>query len=441
MTKHTPARAIIAGSMALAVPSAAALAALNAAKPRALMTGGVRADANDPAAVLADLQRSVAAFRSEYDEKLKAKADVVTDEKVARIDASVGELQAAIDQMNVKLAAAQTNGGGAGLTAEKKAYADAFNRYFRSGDDAAKSSLGDLAVKAAMTTQSDPDGGYLVTTEMEQEITRVQGLTSVMRQLAQVITISGSEYKKQVSLGGAGSGWVGETDARGETGTPTLDELTFTPGEIFAKPKATQTLLDDARVDLAAWLAGEVNIEFDEKEGLAFVSGNGIKKPRGFLDYDKVDDASYEWGKIGWVKSGAATALTADAMINLVYAPKTGYRPNARFLMNRKTVSAARVLKDTTNQYLWQPSLQLGQPATFSGYGISEDDNMPDVGAGAYPVAFGDFKRGYLIVDRMGVRVLRDPFSAKPYVEFYTTKRVGGGVQDFAAIKLLKIAA
>lgn len=439
MTKHIAAATLVAGSMALANPSAAVdLSGLK--RPRALMGASIKADA-DPAVVLADLQRSVAAFRTEYDEKLKAKADAVTDEKVGKINDDVGRLQAAVDEVNLKLASAQLSGGAGGQTAEKKAYAETFNKWFRKGDEAAANALGGLAVKAAMTTQSDPDGGMLVPVEMEQEITRVQGLTSTMRQIAQVLPIGGTTYKKQVSLGGAGSGWVGETDTRAETGTPTLDELTFETGEIYAKPKATQSLLDDARVDLAAWLAGEVNIEFDEKEGLAFVLGNGVKKPRGFLDYDKIADASYAWGKLGFVVSTDANLIKYQGLIDLVQAPKTGYRANSRFLMNRKTVGALRGMIDGEGRPLWQPSLQLGQPQSLLGYPISEDDNMPDVAAGAYPIGFGDYRRGYLIIDRLGVRVLRDPYSSKPYVEFYTTKRVGGGVQDFAAIKLLKISA
>jgi HK97 family phage major capsid protein len=199
-------------------------------------------------------------------------------------------------------------------------------------------------------------------------------------------------------------------------------------------------------VDIAAWLADEVSIAFSEAEGTAFISGSGVNRPRGLLSYDTVADASYAWGKLGYVVSGVAAALTdstnngIDALLNLVYAPKQGYRQNARFLMNRKTQSVVRKIKSKTEElYLWQPSVQAGQPATLAGYPIVDDDNMPDIAAGVFPIAFGDFQRGYLIVDRQGVRVLRDPFTNKPYVHFYTTKRVGGGVQNFEALKLLKI--
>lgn len=428
-------RHVLAGSTMLAL---AAAASASQSMPRSIVQ--IRAETN-PAAVLAELQQAWAAFQTSQTQAA-ATRDAVDVERTARIDASIVELQGALDGVAEQIAAARLNGNGApGTTAEQRAYAQSFDGFFRQGDASATSALRELAIAAAMTTQDDTQGGYLVPVEMEAAIDRVLGTVSVMRQLAQIQQISSGEYKKQVSLGGAGAGWVGETDSRAETGTPTLAELTFTPGQIFAKPKASQDLLDDARVNLEEWLAGEVDISFAEQEGAAFINGNGIKKPRGILDHDTVADASYAWGKLGFVASGGATSITSDALINLIYAPKTGYRSNARFLMNRKTVSEVRKLKDGQGNYIWQPSLQVGQPASLSGYPVAEDDNMPDIAAGSFSIAFGDFRRGYLIVDRMGIRVLRDPFSAKPFVEFYTTKRVGGGVQDYAAIKLLKTTA
>jgi HK97 family phage major capsid protein len=215
--------------------------------------------------------------------------------------------------------------------------------------------------------------------------------------------------------------------------------------ELYAMPAATQTLLDDAIVDIGAWLADEVSVTFAEQEGAAFVNGDGVMQPRGLMTVDTVADVNWAWGKVGFVKSGAAADFAAanpvDRFIDLVYALKAGYRQNATWLMNRKTQGTIRKFKDGQGNYLWQPSAQAGQPATFLNYGIADDDNMADVGANALPVAFGDIKRAYLVVDRAGVRVLRDPYSAKPYVLFYTTKRVGGGVQDFQAVKFLKIAA
>lgn len=410
-----------------------------------------RADASEPARILAELQRTFEAFKSEREDEVKAiragMADVVKSEKVDRINAEITKLQIALDDVNAALAAVKIGGAGGGteVSAEARDHARAFGQFFRRGVDAG---LRDLEVKAALRTDSDPDGGYITPEQWEASIDRVLGVTSAMRGLSRVLSISAPTYKKLVNQGGATSGWVGERQARTETNTPRLVELVFNAMELYANPAATQTLLDDARVDVAQWLADEVAIEFAEEEGAAFISGDGVNKPRGILSYDTVADTSYTWGKIGFNVSGVAAALSdsthngADALIDVSESLKQGYRSGATWLMNRKTQAAIRKLKSKTEElYLWQPSVQAGQPATLLGYPIVTDDNMPDIGAGTFPAAFGNFQRGYLIVDRAGVRVLRDPFTNKPYVHFYTTKRVGGGVQSFEAIKLLKIAA
>ncbi|MEJ8570749.1 phage major capsid protein [Microbaculum marinum] len=411
----------------------------------------VRADSGNAGLILAELQTTFEAFKAEREEELKGInarfADVVQTEKVDRINAEITALQTALDETNAALAAVRVGGAGdvAPHAAERREHAQAFDRFFRKG---AEAGLRDLEVKAAIRTDSDPDGGYVVPDQMEQTIDRVLGTVSAMRSISRVLSISAGTYKKLVNQGGAAAGWVGEHDARPETATPKLSALEFPTMELYANPAATQTLLDDARIDIAAWLADEVSTTFAELEGTAFISGSGVSMPRGLLSYDTVADTSHAWGKLGFVASGVAAALTdsthngADALTDLVYAIRQGYRQNARFLMNRKTQAVVRKLKSKTEElYLWQPSIQVGQPATLFGYPITDDDNMPDIGAEDVPVAFGDFQRGYLIVDRMGIRVLRDPFTNKPYVHFYTTKRVGGGVQNFEAIKLLKIAA
>ena len=412
----------------------------------------LRADAGDANAILADLNRAFAAFKDEHQTEINGInarfADVVQTEKVERINAEITRLQGALDETNALLAAARLGGGtptDRSETAASRAHASAFNQFFRRGVEAG---LRDLEVKAALRTDSDPDGGYVVPDQMEQTIDRVLGAVSAMRAIASVITISAGSYKKLVNQGGAAAGWVSERQARPETANPRLAELAFPAMEIYANPAATQTLLDDARVDIAAWLADEVSTAFAEAEGKAFITGDGVNMPRGILTHDTAPNAALGWGKIGHTVSGVAAALTdtghngVDALIDLVYVLKQGYRQNARFLMNRKLQATVRKLKSKTEElYLWQPPIQAGQPATLLGYPISDDDNMPDIAAGSFPIAFGDFRRGYLIVDRFGIRVLRDPFTNKPYVHFYTTKRVGGGVQDFEAIKLLKIAA
>jgi HK97 family phage major capsid protein len=331
-------------------------------------------------------------------------------------------------------------GGRAPASPESRAYANAFDGWFRRGQG--ETALHDLAVKAQMSVGSDPDGGYMAPFEMEQEIERVLMKVSAMRKIARVINITAATYKKLFSLGGAAAGWVGEEDARPAGATPRLSEMEFVPGEIYAQPFATQALLDDAFVDLAAWLANEVSISFMEQEGGGFISGNGIKKPRGVFTYDTVADNAWVWGKLGFIKTGDANTIPSpDCLIDLTQTIKQGYRTNATWLMNRYTAGVLRKLKDGEGDYLWQPPVILGQAASLLGYPIADDDNVPDVGANAYPVAFGDFQRGYLIVDRMGVRVLRDPFTNKPFIGFYTTKRVGGGVQNFEAIKLLQVSA
>jgi HK97 family phage major capsid protein len=314
----------------------------------------------------------------------------------------------------------------------------AFDRYVRKGDAA------DIEVKA-LSEGSNPDGGYTVPLEIERTIDRVLSQASPIRAISTVRQIGGGTYRKPITTAGAASGWVGETGSISQTGTPTLAALDFPAMELYAMPAATQMLLDDSQVDIEQWLADEVQIVFAEQEGAAFVNGDGSSKPTGFLHYTTVADASWAWGKIGTIASGAdgdfIADAPADALLNLAYAPKQGYRANGRWVMNRKTESRVRKFKDDNGNYIWQPGTAAGQPATIFGYPVTESEDMPDIASGSYAIAFGDFARGYLIVDRIGVRVLRDPYSAKPYVLFYTTKRVGGGVQNFEAIKLMKFSA
>jgi len=410
-------------------PGAFALANPLAARPRAVVTAP-RADASDPKKMLADLQAAFEDFKKANDEKLKAKADVVLDEKVERIDAAVGNFQAAIDDLNARIAAAQLNSGERKLRDPE--YSDAFAAHFAKG-----------SVNAALNKGADDEGGYLAPVEWDRTILDKLVEVSPMRQIAQVQNISTAGFKKLVNLRGTGSGWVGEAAARPETATPEFGPLTFTPGELYANPAATQQLLDDAEVDLEAWLAAEVETEFAYQEGVAFVSGNGTNKPYGFLTYvtGAANAAVHPLGAIALKTAASATAVTADEIIDLVYLLPQAMTQNARFVLNRSVQGTVRKLKDGQNNYLWQPSFQLGQPAQLAGYPITEMAAMPNIAASAVPIAFGDFRRGYLIVDRMGVRVLRDPYSNKPYVMFYTTKRVGGGVQDPQAIKALKMAA
>ena len=235
---------------------------------------------------------------------------------------------------------------------------------------------------------------------------------------------------------------MSETAARPQTNSQVIAELNFPAMELYAMPSATQMVLDDVAIDLEQWVADEIFTVFAEQEGTAFVNGDGVNKPSGFMAATKAAQSAWSWGKLGYVVTGTAGGLNAtnpsDAFVDLIYALKAGYRQNATFVMNRKTQAAIRKLKATTGEYLWHPPASIGQPATLMNFPLVEAEDMPDIGTDTFPVALGNFNRGYLIVDRMGVRSLRDPYTLKPYILFYVTKRVGGGVQDFDAIKLLK---
>jgi HK97 family phage major capsid protein len=386
----------------------------------------------------AELMHGFEAFKEQNDRRLseierRGAADPLTAEQVARLERRMDELALKAARPQLATTAART---GSGL-----AHKAAFDGYVRKGETAALSRL----EGKALSVGSDPDGGYLVPDETERTVLSSLKSISPIRAIAGNRQVSSSVYKKPFSISGPGTGWVGETAARPETSTPTLAELSFPTMELYAMPAATATLLDDSAVDIDSWLAEEVRIAFAEQEGQAFVTGNGVNKPRGFLDYPKVANASWSWGNIGFITTGAAGAFPAtnpaDKLIDLVYAVKAGYRANAHFVVNRATQSVIRKMKDGDGNYLWQPSGKPGEAATVLGFPVAEAEDMPDIATDAYAVAFGDFSRGYLVVDRVGIRVLRDPYSSKPYVLFYTTKRVGGGVQDFNAIKLLKFAA
>jgi HK97 family phage major capsid protein len=403
------------------------------AKARGIVS--VRADAGgDVHKVLAELQKDWAAFKATLDEKDKEIAkkfdDVVTTEKLDRINSSVSDLQASIDQANAKMAAMEMLGGD-NRAAPDAEYTEAFRAHFRKGE-----------VQANLQKGADAEGGYLAPKEWDRTITDKLIEVSMMRQISGMITISTAGFTKLYNLRGTASGWVAETATRGETGTATFGQMAFNPGELYANPAATQQMLDDSEVDLENWIANEVETEFAYQEGLAFVAGNGTNKPAGFLTFvtGGANAAANPMGSIEAVPAGAAAAIDTDDIMDLVYALPSAFTAAARFVMNRTTQGIIRKLKDADGQLLWQPSLAAGQPSMLAGYPVTEIPGMPDVATTAMPLAFGDFQRGYLIVDRAGVRVLRDPFTNKPFVHFYTTKRVGGGVNNPEALKVLQMA-
>ncbi len=296
--------------------------------------------------------------------------------------------------------------------------------------------LEELQAKA-LTVGSDPDGGYWVTPEVSARIVEKLFESSPMRELATVETTTSSSWEYLPDTDEPGSGWVGETQARPETTSPEIKKGEIVVHELYAEPRATQKILDDAGVNVEAWLGRKVGGKFGRDEATAFVSGNGVGLPRGILTYP----AGTAWAQIEQVNSGSASTLTGDGLIDLETALKAPYRARAVWLMNRTTQAVVRKFKDGQNQYLWQPGLAQGVPPTLLGYPVRLADDMPVVAADALAVAFGDFREAYTIVDRLGIRILRDAFTAKPFVKFYTTKRVGGDVVNFEAIKIQKVAA
>lgn len=314
---------------------------------------------------------------------------------------------------------------------EIKTYGGHMPTYLRRGDRDA------LFDQKSMSVGVDPDGGYFVTPAMSPRILSIVYETSPMRELCGIETISTDAVEYPIDDGEAGAGWVGEQETRATTDTPQVGVQRIPVHEMYAKPKATQKLLEDAAVDIEAWLAGKIGQRFGRLEATAFVAGDGVKKPRGFLTYA----AGTTRGTIEQVVSGSAGAVTFDGLINLMTALKEEYAGGAVFLMRRATVGSVLLLKDGNGQYIWRVDNQAGKPSILLGHPVYQANDMQAVGADALAIAFGNFKQGYTIVDRLGISTLRDPYSAKPFVEFYTRKRVGGDVTNFEAIKIQKLAA
>lgn len=294
-------------------------------------------------------------------------------------------------------------------------------------------------VRAELSGSSNPDGGYAVPKEVDGAIHDQLISLSPMRSIARVVRTTSRDYHTLIGARGTTSGWVGEEDNRTATESPELVDVAPPSGEVYAYPSATNWVLDDAQFDLAAWLQDNVATELAYQEGLAFTAGNGSKKPKGILDYTGTGD--HELGPIQTVKSGAASTLTVDGLIDLVYDLAAPYRANAVFLLNSRTAGEVRKLKDGSGNLIWQPGLQQGQPGMILGHAVVIDESMPDVAVNARPVAFGDFKRGYLITDRGSISVIRDQVTKPGWTKFYFAKRVGGAVTDPAALRLQKIAA
>ena len=318
----------------------------------------------------------------------------------------------------------------------------AFNAYLRTGDD---DGLRGLTLEGkAMSTAVAADGGYLVDPQTSDRIQSLLLSTSSLRSIANVVQVEATSFDVIVDRSEVGSGWATETAATTETATPVIERISIKLHELAAMPKASQRLLDDSAFDVEGWLAEKIATRFTRAEAAAFINGDGVDKPRGILLPTKVADATWTWGNIGYIPTGAAadfaTTNAVDCIVNLVYALGADYRANSAFVMNSKTVGAVRKMKDADGRFMWSDGLAANEPARLMGYPVVVSEDMPDVGANTYPIAFGDFRSAYTIAERPDLRILRDPFSAKPNVLFYANKRVGGDITDYAAIKLLKVA-
>lgn len=396
----------------------------NTAYPRALR-GSVHAESG-PADMIRQLNSAFNDFKTSHQAELRD------------IEASLNE----------KIAGAHMTSSERSSRPVDPAYTQAFASYFRKGDGElelrqANESGQRAQINAAMTVGTADSGGYLAPTEWDRKVQQALIDTSPMRRLASVQSTSVGAYSTLWNNNSWGSGWVGETAARPETTSATLEPVEFASGEIYAMPAVTQRLLDDAELNLDNWLTEQVQGEFGRQESIAFISGNGTNKPRGLLSYvtGGASDNVHPGGNLSVDTMASATAITADEIVDFTYALPAPYRQNATWLMNSATAATISKLKNTDGDYIWREGLLVGQPATLLGRPVEIDEGMPDIAAGTLPIAFGDFRRGYLINDRLGTRVLRDPFTNKPFVNFYCTKRVGAGVLDPNAIRLLQMAA
>ena len=421
-----------------------------------------------------DISNAFAEFKTANDERLKqieakGSADPLTEKKVDDLNGAVSKMQTALDaeqkrtdDMQLALERKDSEGtpeetkafkDGAkslGFMTGRKVSVDEYKEYTKAFENEVRTGSHNASPEAlkALSVGSDPDGGYHVTPDMNGRMIGFIRETSPMREICNVQTITTDSLVGSHDLDETTAGWVGETESRTETTTPQVGKWEIRVHEHYAEPRSTQQFLDDAGIDVEGWLAGKVAEKFARIENAVFLTGNGVGKPRGILDYatSATATSSSTFGTaLQHVLSGNSGAFAAtnggDALINLVFELKAFYRSNARFLMNRSTLAEVRKLKDGDGNYLWTPDFEARQGGNLLGFGITEAEDMPDMAGDSLSIGFGDFNAGYQIVDRQGVRILRDNLTAKPYVKFYTTKRVGGDVVNFDAIKLMKFAS
>lgn len=391
-------------------------------------------NASDITAAFGEFMEAFEAFKETNDERLATleagrTSDTLVEEKLQRIEKTMDRQQ----ELMLKAQRPALSGNDTAALESKAA----MDLYIRKG----KTEPYDALQRKGMSVGSEADGGYLVPDATETALLKALQAESPMRRICSVIAISTAAYKRPFAISGAAAGWVAETGLRPGTDAPKLAELAFPAMELYASPAATKQLLDDSVIDIEAWLLEETNAAFGAQESRAFISGDGVAMPRGILDYPRAAAKDAVHGQMGTVQGGLGgefdAAAPADAFMEVVHSVNARNRANGAFVMNRTTLSAVRRLKNADGDYLMQPRLTDTLENRLLGFPVEECEDMPDMAADAAAIAFGDFKRGYLIVDRQGVQILRDPFSVKPYVLFYATKRVGGGVQDFNAIRLM----
>ncbi|MGL1922048.1 MAG: phage major capsid protein [Hyphomicrobiales bacterium] len=401
----------------------------------------------DVNAVFDDFMNAFEEFKHTNDQRLgrietQQGADPLIEQKLNKINAHLDKQQSKMDMLGHKSKRPLLGGEMSPLTqmtenSESKA---AFNAYMRKGASQIETMEG-----KAYSLVSGNDGGYFVPEQIESNILDNLKLASPIRDIAGIQQVTSSIYKKPFAINDFASGWVGDSDARPQTSGADLEELIYPTMELYAMPAASASLLEDSAVNLEQWIATEIEAAFVDQETEAFVNGDGVNKPKGFLDVPTIAENNWSWGNLGFVETGAdggfAATDASDCLLDLIYSLKARYRVNSHWVMNRKTQAEIRKLKDADGNYMWRPAETVNGKASLLNYSIAEVEQMPDITTDSTSLAFGDFGRGYLIVDRRGISILRDPYSAKPYLLFYTTKRVGGGVHDFNAIKLLKFSA
>jgi len=421
-------------------------------------------DALDKIATAFDEYKKVNDQRIQAIKEGKSTADM--DAKLARMDEAINglnEQKGRLESLEKRLSRPGATGGNDRTTPEAEAYKTAFLGWVRNPLDVrrqqdlqqrakelrkveAKADEDGFETRAVQTvTSTGAAGGFALPEIIERAIARLSVDISPIRQIATVRMVGSPDYKELFDVNGAAFEWLGEAATRNQTNTPDLAEVAPTFGLASAKPQASEESLDDLFFDVESWLVSSAAEAIAQGEGAAFVAGNGTNRPTGFLAGPAplaTTDASRAFGTLQYIAGGQAAAMptSADIFYDIIYSLRARYRANARWVTSKLVLSAMRKYKDSQNQYLWQPSLVTDQPSTFMGYPITEAEDMPAVAANAFPVAFGDFKEGYLIADRVGMRMTRDEITTPGFVKFYVRKRVGGKLRNTQAIKLLKIA-